>query len=178
MGQLLCMWSIGSWPWPAEEVSVAEKQNVPLTPEYDVTITHACGCLEARLMTDLCASGGSNKDTAMVTWGHRNPASYLARRVRARPPKKRSGLAAAAAALSGRSARISQQFKQSFFFFFFFFSAENKLGSQSKRLFKKQFLCASSKEPRLVNRQRIHSANHCRRYKRLELHHNKGRGGV
>ena len=33
-----------------------------------------------------------------------------------------------------------------------FFSGENKLGSPSKRLFKKPFLYASSKEPRSVNR--------------------------
>lgn len=55
-----------------------------------------------------------------------------------------------AAALSGQapastSARISERSNK-------LFSGENKLGSPSKRLFKKPFLYASSKEPWLVNR--------------------------
>lgn len=55
-----------------------------------------------------------------------------------------------AAALSGRapastSAHISERSNK-------LFIGENKLGSASKRLFKKTFLYASSKEPWLVNR--------------------------
>lgn len=79
--------------------------------------------------------------------------------------KKAAGLSGQAPAST--SAHISEHSDK-------LFSGENKLGSPSKRHFKKPVLFASSKEACLVNRHGEFTAQrYCRRYKRLELHHNK-----
>lgn len=56
-----------------------------------------------------------------------------------------------------------------------FLAAKTNWAHHQRDFSKNPFLYAGSKEP-LDGKQawRIHSARHCRRYKRLGLHHNKG----